>query len=89
VSVVVAGIEIYRLDLGVPELLYACEYDGEQFHGEDVADEDGGRREDLRRRFGWDVDVVRKANMYGATRDVEEILVRGIIRARRRLGLPG
>jgi len=34
------------------------------------------------------VDAVRRENMYGATRDVEEILVRGIIQARRRLGLP-
>jgi hypothetical protein len=89
VSIVVAGIEIYRIDLGVPELLYGCEYDGEAFHGEDVADADAGRRLDLRRRFGWDVDAVGRANLYGETRDVEEILVRGIIRARRRLGLPG
>jgi hypothetical protein len=88
VPIVVAGIEIYRIDLGVPELLYGCEYDGEEFHGEDVADDDADRRQDLRLRFGWDVDAVRKANMYGATRNVEEILVRGIIRARRRLGLP-
>lgn len=88
VSIVVAGIEIYRIDLGVPELLYGCEYDGEEFHDESVADDDVDRREDLRRRFGWDVDAVRRANLYGPTRDVEEILVRGIIRARRRLGLP-
>lgn len=88
VPIVVAGIELYRLDLGVPELLYACEYDGEDSHGEAVAGDDADRREDLRRRFGWEVDAVRRANLYGATRDVEEILVRGIVRARRRLGLP-
>jgi hypothetical protein len=88
VPIVVAGIEIYRLDLGVPELLYACEYDGEASHGEDMAADDADRRRDLRLRFGWDVDAVRRANMYGGTRDVEEILVRGILRARRRLGLP-
>jgi hypothetical protein len=88
VPIVVAGVEIYRIDLGVPELLYGCEYDGEEFHGEDAAGADAERRLDLRRRFGWDVDAVRRANLYGATRDVEEVLVRGIIRARRRLGLP-
>jgi hypothetical protein len=88
VRILVAGIEVYRLDLGVPELLYGCEYDGDEFHGEDVADNDEARRKDLRRRFGWEVDAVRKTNLYGARRDVEEILVRGILRARRRLGRP-
>ena len=88
VRILVGGIEVYRLDLGVPELLYGCEYDGDEFHGEDVADNDEARRTDLRRRFGWDVDAVRRTNLYGATRDVEEILVRGILRARRRLGRP-
>jgi hypothetical protein len=46
------------------------------------------RRDDLRRRFGWDVEGVRKENVYGVTRDVEEILNQGIRRARRALGHP-
>jgi hypothetical protein len=88
VPIIVDGIVIYRLDLGVPELLYGCEYDGEEFHGPEQAAKDARRRDDLRDRFGWDVDAVRRGNVYGVTRDIEGILERGIIRARRRLGLP-
>lgn len=88
VSVDAGGVEVYRIDLGVPELRYGCEYDGEEFHGDDVIGLDDARRADLRRRFGWDVDAVRRANVYGPTRDVEEVLHRGIERARRALGDP-
>ena len=88
VPITVGGVEVYRIDLGVPELRYGCEYDGEAYHGEDAAHQDAFRRHDLRRRFGWDVDAVRKANVYGHTRDVEEVLYRGISRARRSLSSP-
>jgi hypothetical protein len=74
--------------LWMTERIEVTEVTPEEFHGEDAADADADRRLDLRRRFGWDVDAVGRANLYGATRDVEEILVRGIIRARRRLGRP-
>jgi hypothetical protein len=88
VPVVVRGVEVYRIDLGVPELRYGCEYDGEAFHGgEEQQQHDRARREDLSRRFGWHVEGVGKINVYGATRDVEEILHHGIRRARRALGL--
>lgn len=86
VPVMVGGVEIYRLDLGVPELHYACEYDGEAFHGEMQQRQDESRRRDLRERFGWDVDAVRRVNVYGAKRDVEGILYDGIARARRASG---
>jgi hypothetical protein len=88
VRVTVGGVEVYRIDLGVPELRYGCEYDGEAYHGDDTARHDELRRHDLRRRFGWDVDAVRKANLFGRTRDVEEVLYRGIDRARRALSAP-
>lgn len=86
VSIDLRGVEVYRLDLGVPELRFACEYDGEQFHPDEAADR--ARREDLRERFGWDVVGVRRANIFGPTRDIEEILHEGIHRARRALGHP-
>lgn len=88
VPVMRGGIEIYRIDLGVPELRYGCEYDGQEHHSAE-ADivRDTARREDLAQRFGWDVEGVGKANVYGATRDVEEILHLGIERARRAVGL--
>lgn len=86
VPITVGGAEVYRIDLGVPELRYGCEYDGEAYHGADVASRDAARRADLRQRFGWQVDAVRRANVFGARRDVEELLFEGIHRARRALG---
>jgi hypothetical protein len=82
-----SGREIYYLDLGVPELRFACEYDGAEFH---TSDED--REHDRRRRTwitqnrGWIIEVVRKENVFGPTRDIERILYEGVARARRRLG---
>jgi hypothetical protein len=86
VRIMVGTIEVYRIDLGVPELRFGCEYDGEEFHGEAEEPHDLRRREDLRRRFGWDVDAVRKQNVSGPTRDVERVLHEGIRRARRAIG---
>lgn len=86
VPVMAGGVEVYRLDLGVPELRYGCEYDGEEFHREEEADR--LRREDLDLRFGWQVDGVRKENLFGPGEDVGVILKRGIERARRALGRP-
>jgi hypothetical protein len=87
VSISVAGVEVYRIDLGVPELRYGCEYDGEEHHttAQDRL-HDQRRRADLLQRFGWRVDGVRRKNVYGATRDVEEVLRTGIRDARRALG---
>jgi hypothetical protein len=86
VPILVDGVEVYRIDLGVPELRYGCEYDGVAFHLDrslDVA-----RRTDLRRRFGWTVEGVGRDQLFGPTRDIEERLVRGIEQARRALGSP-
>jgi hypothetical protein len=86
VPVMVNGVEVYRLDLAVPELCYGCEYDGRDFHTDRARDD--VRREDLRVRFGWHVDGVRQENVFGVRRDVEEILQRGIDEARRATGRP-
>jgi hypothetical protein len=86
VPVTVGDVEVYRVDLGVPELRYGCEYDGEEFHGVHDAQHDRRRREDLRHRFAWDVDAVRKQNVSGPARDVERVLIEGIRRARRAFG---
>lgn len=81
------GREIYRIDLGVPDLRYGLEYDGEEHH---TSDEDRGhderRRAELDLRFGWMVDAVRRGNVFGSSRDVERVLHEGLARARRRLG---
>lgn len=86
VPITVGDVEVYRVDLGVPELRYGCEYDGEEFHAEHHEQHDLRRREDLHRRFAWDVDAVRKGNVSGPARDVERVLIEGIRRARRAVG---
>ena len=86
ISITVGDIEVYRVDLGVEDLRYGCEYDGAEFHED--REWDAARRQDLLQRFTWDVDGVRRDNVWGPRRDVEQILIIGIDRARKRLGRP-
>ncbi|MGZ4429126.1 MAG: type IV toxin-antitoxin system AbiEi family antitoxin domain-containing protein [Nocardioidaceae bacterium] len=77
----------YWLDLGVEELRFAAEYDGEEHHTSDEDREhDRKRRTWLREAEGWIIKPVTKDNVFGHRRDVEEILHAGILEARRRLG---
>ncbi len=81
------GRILYWIDLGVEELRFGAEYDGEQYHSSDEDREhDQVRRNDLQQRFGWTIEPVTKVNVFGTTRDVEGILHQGIRDARRRLG---
>lgn len=81
------GHVIYRLDLGVTELRFAAEYDGEEFHTDDAdVEHDRQRRGWIERNRDWRIEAVRKENVFGATRDVERLLYEGVARARRRLG---
>lgn len=82
------GREIYRLDLGVPELLFGVEYDGEAFHSSDAdRRQDATRRDWISRERGWLIKPVRRHNVFGPTRDIEEILTAGVDEARRRIGM--
>jgi hypothetical protein len=74
------------LDLAVPELRYAAEYDGVAWHGPDHADHDFERREFLRRDGGWIIDVFRDEHVSGPMPAAGPLLRAGITRARRRLG---
>lgn len=83
------GRAIYYLDLGVPDLRFAAEYDGEEHHSSaQDREHDRKRRSWIEQNRGWIIEPVRKRNVFGATRDVERILYKGIRRARRRLGRP-
>jgi hypothetical protein len=85
-----SGREVYRLDLGVEELRFGVEYDGEAFHSS-AADRrhDEARRGWISRERGWLILPVRRHNVFGATRDIEELLHAGVDEARRRLGTHG
>jgi hypothetical protein len=52
ISVRVDGREVYRLDMGLEELLFAAEYEGEQWHGADRSEYDEERRQWLDRDAG-------------------------------------
>ncbi len=74
------------LDLAVPELLYAAEYDGVSWHGPAQAAHDNERREYLRTEGGWIIDVFEDEHVSGPMPVAGELLRAGIVRARQRLG---
>lgn len=83
-----SGRELYRIDLGIEDLLFGVEYDGEEYHSsEQDRARDRARRRDLEENFGWLIRPVTKHNVFGVTRDVERIIIEGIRQARRRRGL--
>jgi hypothetical protein len=82
------GQEIYRLDVPLPEVRYAAEYDGEEFHtlDADVA-HDEERRNWIRRERHWTVDVFRKDDVYGRNTDITARLRAGFVEAKRSLSI--
>ena len=76
----------YWLDLGVEELRFAVEYDGEEWHRRtaEQREHDHRRRTWLREERGWIVEPVGKDNVFGQHQDIESILRGGHTRARRR-----
>ena len=77
------GVELFRLDLGVEELLFAAEYDGEEFHGPDQEPADTERRDVISRDYGWAMEVFRRENVYGQRPDASVRLVQAFEEARR------
>ena len=66
------GQQVYRLDLGYPDLRIGLEYDGVEFHDPaEARRRDAARREDLRRRFGWDVYGFDRGHVWGLQPHVE------------------
>ena len=77
----------YWIDLGVAELLFGLEYDGEEWHRRtpEQRARDRKRRAWLRDERGWIIEPVTKENVFGPHRDIERIIFNGIREARRRL----
>jgi hypothetical protein len=81
-----SGRELARVDLGIDELRFGVEYDGQEFHSrEKDRSHDTQRRDWLEREYGWLIKAVRRENVYGPTRDIERIIREGIVEARRTL----
>ena len=77
--------QIWWLDMGVDELFFAVEYDGEQFHGESDEEHDQFRRSWIQENTPWMVRVVRRRNIFGPAQDFHALLREWICEARRTL----
>lgn len=78
-----AGRPLYRLDIALPELRYAAEYDGAEFHTSDAdRAHDDDRRTWLRDVGHWTIDVFTQRDVYGPTGDAAGRLSRGLVTAR-------
>jgi hypothetical protein len=77
---------MFYLDLAVPALKYAGEYNGARWHDDDRAAYDAGRMAWLVEHEDWIIDVFESDDLYGPGRDPGLRLKLGIQRARRRFG---
>ena len=80
------GWEAFRLDMGLPEIRYAAEYDGVAWHSSPTQRaRDRRRRAWLRDERGWDIDVLGSDDVFAHPARAIEILRAGVARAERRL----
>jgi very-short-patch-repair endonuclease len=87
ISVRVHGVERYRLDMGLEDLRFAAEYDGEEWHGPERAEHDAHRRAWLTDERRWLIEVFQHQNVFGHAQDAERLLRIGYDKARERRGL--
>lgn len=73
----------FFLDLAVPDLVYAAEYNGAAFHGPDRAEADQDRRSWLERTGGWMFGVFVAEDVRGTGQIAADRLQRDIVEARR------
>ena len=87
IPVVVNGRAIFRLDMGLEELLFAAEYDGHEWHSsEEQQRHDAVRRSWLADQRRWLIEPLVAANVYGQRQDAEVILRSAYQRARASFG---
>ncbi|WP_372729393.1 type IV toxin-antitoxin system AbiEi family antitoxin [Nocardioides sp.] len=81
------GIERYRLDLALPDVRFAAEYDGAEFHSStEQREHDLHRRRWLDEHAGWTVEVFVNDDLFRPFSDPAPRLRDGLRRARARLG---
>lgn len=81
-----AGVEIYRLDMGLPEIRYAVEYDGLAWHCSPAQRaRDHRRRTWLREHEGWVIDVLGKQHVFDEPHLAVGVFRAGLARAAGRL----
>lgn len=74
---------LYRLDLAVPELLYAAEYNGAEYHTEERAGADESRRSWLEASEGWQFGVFGAPDVLGTGKLASDRLLLDLAEARR------
>jgi len=72
------------LDMGLPDLRYAAEYDGAEWHGEEQRAHDRRRRTWIKRTDDWMFDVFKAEHVFGGKQNAEVRLREGVRRARER-----
>jgi Transcriptional regulator, AbiEi antitoxin len=81
-----AGQVIFRIDLGVEELRFGAEYDGEEWHSsEEDRKHDDSRRAELKGSHRWHIVVFRREDVYGQHEDATTRLPGALVEARRTL----
>ena len=78
------GTLLARLDVGNPDIMYAVEYDGIEWHSSpEQRSHDRARRKTVRDE-GFEVDVFKRKNVFGSRRDVELRLTQTAMKVNRR-----
>jgi len=82
------GVALYRLDIALPDIRFAAEYDGQRFHSGDAQREhDGARRSWLDEQGRWVVEAFEQEHVYSTNADPAPRLQNGARMARTRSGL--
>lgn len=72
IPIEVDGVEVFRLDMGLPEWLFGAEYDGEKDHSdEDDVEHDAQRRAWIRRERRYWIEVFRKEHVFGVRQNAD------------------
>lgn len=80
------GNEVFYIDLALPELMYGAEYDGEEHHSSPEDREQDRVRRQWLDDHDWEIDVLKKPQVFGRDQNAGAILREGVARARRRMG---
>ncbi len=82
------GVARYRLDIALPDIRFAAEYDGQRFHaGDDQREHDRRRRSWLDEQRRWVVAAFEQEHVYGQHADPAPRLQNSARLARSRFGL--
>jgi hypothetical protein len=82
------GRELYRLDVPLPGVRYAAEYDGVEFHSSDEdRKHDRRRREWIARERHWSIDVFTKDDVYARKSDITTRLRAGFLGAKKSVSI--